>query len=103
MLSTDTDLTLSRGFDAGNYSAAYDGLPLEEGLAKAIHESELASEDCDASSDAYRAAFLLGYLGSLELDDMGPHADAYLEALDTPHGRRCIELGYVDLRHATDD
>lgn len=89
------DLTLSRGFDAGNYSAAYDGLSLEAGLEKARYESKLASEDVDADSAAYRAAFTLGYLSSLEPEEMGADEDAYLEALSSEHGQRCVALGYV--------
>ena len=70
----DLDLTLSRGFDAGNYSAAYDGLSLAAGLDKARTESKLASEDIDADSDAYAAAFTLGYLSSFEAEEMGSDA-----------------------------
>lgn len=93
---TDTDTTLSRGYDAGNYGAAYDGLGLEASLDKAITEGEIAGLDADVRSVAFRAAFILGYCSSLELSEMGEDQDAYLEALHSAHGRRCVELGWVD-------
>lgn len=90
----DTDLSL--GFDAGNYSAAYDGLSLEAGLEKARYEGKLSLTEADVDSEAYRVAFTLGYLSTLEQNEMGDDLEAYLEAIGSEHGRRCIELGYVD-------
>ena len=93
---TDTDTALSRGYDAGNYSAAYDGLSLEAGLDKAVTEGRIAGLDADVDSAAFRAAFILGYYSSYELSEMGDDAETYLEALHSEHGRRCVELGWVD-------
>jgi hypothetical protein len=95
-IDTDTDTTLSRGYDAGNYGAAYDGLGLEASLEKAISEGEIAGVDADVRGDAYRVAFILGYFSSFELSEMGDDAEAYLEALHSEHGRRCVALGWVD-------
>lgn len=90
------DQTLSLGFDAGNYSAAYDGLSLAAGLDKARHEGRLAMSEADVDSDAFAAAFTLGYLSALEDDEMGDDADAFLEALESEAGRRVVELGYIE-------
>ena len=90
------DQDLSLGFDAGNYSAAYDGLSLEAGLEKARAEGKLALVDADVDSEAYRVAFVLGYLSTYDLSEMVEDREAYLEAIGSEHGRRCIELGYVD-------
>lgn len=90
------DLNYSHGFSAGNYSAAYDGLSLEAGLEKARFEGKIASIDADVDGEAYRVAFVLGYLSSLEVSEMGDDAETYLEAINSEHGRRCVELGYVE-------
>lgn len=94
-IDTDTDTTLSRGYYAGNYGAAYDGLSLEASLEKAQVEHGIAGTP-NAYSTAFRVAFTLGYFSSFELSEMGDDAETYLEALHSEHGRRCVELGWVD-------
>lgn len=84
----ERDIALSHGFDAGNYASAYqttDGAAALEALAiPAEHAAHAA---------AYRAAFMLGFYSSHEIDEMGEQADAYLEALRGPHGQRCAAIG----------
>lgn len=102
-MDTETlDRTLSRGFDAGNYGAAYDGLELEASLEKAIFEHDTALDDCDMHSAAFRTAFILGYLSSLELSEMGSDLEPYLEALGSEYGQRCVAAGWVE-READQD
>lgn len=96
------DQDLSHGFSAGNYSAAYDGLSLEAGLEKARFEGKLSLTEADVDSEAYRVAFVLGYLSAFSLEEMGDDQDTYLEAVRSEHGKRCIELGYVDAVDAVD-
>lgn len=92
---TDTDTTLSHGFHAGNYAAAYDGLGLEASFEKAQIEHGIAGTP-NAHRVAFRTAFVLGYFSSFELSEMGDDAEPYLEALHSEHGRRCVALGWVD-------
>lgn len=77
--------SLSRGFDAGNYASAYE---------TTSYNYAVASLSMNRSA-AYLAAFTLGFFSSYELSEMGEHADTYTDALNSVHGRRCIELGYV--------
>ncbi len=80
------DADLSRGFDAGNYDAAYVSEDFERALRKRGQRSE-----------AYHAAYVLGFFSSFERDEMGGDGgEAFDEALASEHGQRCVELGYVD-------
>lgn len=81
------DLDISRGFDAGNFASAYETTDYGHAIASLSPNR----------SEHYQAAFTLGFFSTLELDEMGPHAEDYLVALRSPAGRRCIALGYVDL------
>ena len=76
----DTDI--SRGFHAGNYANAYETECLDTALAKLSMNR----------SPEYVAAFTLGFFGSYELDEMGAHADTYLDALALV-GNRAKALG----------
>ncbi len=79
------DADLSRGFDAGNYDAAYVSTDYETALAKRGQRSE-----------AYRAAYVLGFFSSHSYDEIGSDIEAFDEVLSSSDGQRCIELGYVD-------
>ncbi len=76
------DLDISRGFDAGNYGNAYDSTDYEQALAKLSMNR----------SAEYVAAFTLGFFSSYEIDEMGEHAETYLEALALV-GKCAAELG----------
>lgn len=80
------DLQLSRGFSAGNYANAYETTNYSTALARLSMNR----------SEAYLAAFTLGFFSSYELHEMGQHSEAYEQALASRHGKRCIALGYVD-------
>ena len=80
------DNVLSAGFDAGNYANAYETTDYDRAVASLSMNR----------SEAYIAAFTLGFFSSYEPDEMGEHADTYLGALQSDFGRRCVELGYVD-------
>jgi hypothetical protein len=86
MANVDLDTVLSRGFDAGNYAAAYETTDYDDAIARR------SMNRCAA----YVAAFTLGFFGSCEPHEMGEHEDTYREALASEHGKRCVELGYVD-------
>jgi hypothetical protein len=101
MIDLDLDTTISRGFSAGNYGAAYDGLDLEASLEKAQVEHGIAGTP-QAYSVAFRTAFILGYLSSYELSEMGSDADAYLEAYHSEVGARCLAAGYIDAHEDQD-
>lgn len=90
----DLDTVLSRGFDAGNYCNAYETQDYETGLAKRTAKPRAGVRR--ELQQAWQVAFTLGFFGSYELHEMGEHEDAYTEALASPHGQRCVELGYVD-------
>ena len=82
-----TALALSRAFDSGNYAAAY----VTEDYERALHEC------CSERSDAYRAAFTLGFFASYERHEVPEsHRDAYDAALASDAGKRCIAAGYID-------
>lgn len=87
-MSTDRDTELSRGFDAGNYAAAYETTDYSEAIAKLSMNR----------SDEYVAAFTLGFFSSYEHHEMGEHEGTYRDAYGSAAGKRCVELGYVDAR-----
>ena len=80
------DDQLSRGFDAGNYAAAYETTDYSEAIAKLSPNR----------SAEYVAAFTLGFFSTYELHEMGEHQDDYLEAYHSDAGKRVVELGYID-------
>lgn len=86
------DLSLSRGFDAGNYASAYETTNYAEALASLSPNR----------SAGYVAAFTLGFFSSYELHEMGEHTEAYLAAFNSEHGQRCVALGYVEAHHGVD-
>ena len=75
-------LSISRGYDAGNYANAYETTDYERALAKLSPNR----------SAAYVAAFTLGFFGSYTADEMGSHHEAYNEA-QALVGKRARELG----------
>lgn len=81
---SDTDL--SRGFDAGNYAAVYETSDYSEAIARLSLNR----------SPAYHVAFTLGFFSNYTLEEIGEDLDAYMRALGSPAGKRCLELGYLD-------
>ena len=89
-MSTDRDLNISHGFDAGNYANAYDTQNLEDAWAQ--RNALLESED-------WGAAFLLGFFSSYELHEIpGDARDRFDEAYYSDAGQRVLELGYTESR-----
>lgn len=83
----DIDGLLSRGFDAGNYSNAYETQDL---IAATDHRQAFVDE-------AYRTGFILGFFSSYELHEIdGAVRDIFEEAYHSDLGRRVRELGYSD-------
>jgi len=94
-VSTDTDLRLSQGFDAGNYCSSYE----TEDYTKAM-----AMRDLKGSGKPYATAFILGFFASYELHEIPEtHRDEYVEAYRSEPGQRVLELGYIDPREDIDD
>jgi hypothetical protein len=81
-MSKRTDLDISRGFDRGNYCAAYETTDLELALAKLSMNR----------APEYTAAFTLGFFSTYERSEMGSHVDAYDDAMALV-GARARELG----------
>lgn len=86
LMGPRTDLEVSEGFDAGNYANNYETTDLGVALSRLSMNR----------SEAYRAAFTLGFFASHEPHEMGEHELAYRNALQSDAGQRCIELGYVE-------
>lgn len=82
MANRDDDI--SRGFSAGNYANAYATECLETALAGLSMNR----------SDAYRAAYVLGFYSSYERHEM-PDPEAYDDAMAAV-GARAKELGFID-------
>ena len=74
---SDTNLALSRGFDAGNYDSAYEGGDWESGLEKAISEEEEGYEDTEAFAAGYILAFIPGVTDNWMWDE--DYIDAWVE------------------------
>lgn len=83
---TNYDYALSLGFDAGNYAAAYETTDYDTALARLSRDR----------TEAYIAAFTLGFFSSAYLNEMGQHRETYLEAYRSEYGQRCMQLGYID-------
>ena len=76
------DEQIHRGYDAGSYANAYETADLKAGLARlSMNRSEV-----------YTASYILGFLSTYELDEMGSAQDAYLEAFESV-GQRAKQLG----------
>jgi len=85
-----SDLDLSHGFSAGNYCNAYETEELSAGLAQ---------RNVTTASEAYRAAFIMGFFGSYELHEISDDArERFDEAYHSDHGKRVLELGYTEAR-----
>jgi hypothetical protein len=82
---TAADDELSKGFDAGNYDAAY---------TSTTYDAERVPAEASA---LFRAAYVLGFFSSCEASELGDDADTYNDALASRAGQRCVELGYVDV------
>lgn len=83
---------LSRGFSAGNYANAYETEDYETA------RNALKTEP----SEAYFAAFTLGFFATYELHEMGEHRETYEEAYRSTWGQRCVLAGYCDDRELDD-
>ena len=79
------DNELHRGFDAGNFANAYETDRYDRAIG--------GQED---ESPEYQAAFTLGFFASYEEHERYEHADAYGEALASPAGQRCLQLGFIE-------
>jgi hypothetical protein len=62
-----TDMS-SRGFDAGNYAAAYEGQNHDACYEKVVAEAKSAGEPCDC--EQFAAGFILGFYSSYEDDEI---------------------------------
>jgi hypothetical protein len=83
----ETHDEVRRGFDAGNYANAYESTDLE-------------SVELDCESDAYRAAFVLGFFASYELNEIPSDArEAFDSAYRSEFGAIVLAAGYCDSRH----
>jgi hypothetical protein len=84
----ERDRELHRAFEAGAYAAAYeteDYCEATQGLGRS------------SFSEAYRAAFTLGFFAVHERDEIpAGHLETYERALASEHGQRCVELGFAD-------
>ena len=78
----DTDLDISRGFDAGNYAAAYQTQDYQYALGCLSPNR----------SAAYIAAFTLGFFSSFDIDEMGEYSYEYEQAYASV-GARALQLG----------
>lgn len=81
------DERVRRGFDRGNYAAAYE-----------TEDYALARRALVNGTAAYRVAFTLGFFSSYELSEMGVHRDAFARAYVSTAGRRAVELGLCERR-----
>lgn len=82
-----TDELLSRGFDSGNYCAAYETTDYGRGVQMR----------CWGKSVEYLQAFTLGFFSSYSRREIpADSVDDYDAALASPAGRRCVALGFVD-------
>lgn len=79
-MSLDDDL--SRGFDAGNYAAAYETTDYSEAVARLSMNR----------SESYVHAFTIGFFGSHEPSEMAEHEDTWRAAMNAV-GQRMRELG----------
>jgi len=85
-LTFDQRTEISRAFDAGNYAHAYE-------------TEDLAETDVEDMQPHERAAFVLGFFGSLTLDEIGSDREAFDEAYFSPTGRYVVEVAkYTDDR-----
>lgn len=85
-MTVERDTELARGFDAGNYANAYETTDYDAALARLSMNR----------TEAYVVAFTLGFFSSYEPSEIGEHEQTFTIALMSEHGRRCVELGYVD-------
>lgn len=84
------DTHLSRGFDSGNYCNAYETNDFDHAVKMKFLDDRLPE---------YKAAFILGFFGSYELDEISmTWRDDFDEAYHSEHGQRVLELGYCDSR-----
>ena len=88
MLTTRQKTEISRAFDRGNYANAYESTDLE-------------SFDLDAMPEHMRAAFVLGFFASYELDEIGSdERETFDECYWSVAGRYVVtEAKYCDDRH----
>lgn len=80
---------LSQGFDAGNYAAVYisEDLDFAKGNDKEFQEND---------SEAYRAAYIIGFFSSFHQDEIpSDHIDEWRAAMAS-HGVAMRDAGYID-------
>lgn len=82
----DQRTEMSNAFDAGNCASAYE-------------TDDIAECDIAEMPDHERAAFVLGFFGSLALDEIGSDREVFDEAYYSPAGRYVVEVAkYTDDR-----
>lgn len=91
---------LSRGFDAGNYAHAY----VSEELEEAWEDESNDDEETNDLADEFRAAFVIGFFSSLELDEIldDDHREELETALNT-YGETMKKIGIAVDREGVDD
>lgn len=94
------DVTLSRGFDAGNYGNAYENEDWQAWLErKRAKKQPKAAKPAPELVEAWEAAAILGFFGSYELHEIPDSArDAFIEAYLSEYGLMVLEAGYCDIR-----
>lgn len=87
-MNDDTKLILSRGFDAGNYAAAY------------VSTDYMVAFDADTGPkelEAYCAAFVLGFFSSYEVHEIPEdYREMHEAAYRSKYGAAVLEAGYID-------
>lgn len=92
---------ISHGFSAGNYANAYTSTDLA--IAREADLDHYPESDPEHSEHkAFWAAFVLGFFGSHEDDEIGEEIDEVWDARSAI-GAEILALGYVDPWTAEDD
>ncbi len=87
-----TDADLHEAFCAGDYANAYKSEDFDIEAA----DNENGADDTHLTDSQYMSAFTLGFFASYTLEEMGDHAETYLEAYYSEAGQRVLALGYCD-------
>lgn len=80
-MSAAADDALSRGFDAGNYAAAYTSTDLDTAW-EVVEDGEQHDELRSAAPAEFRGGFVIGFFSSFETSEISAeHLEEWLEAL----------------------
>jgi hypothetical protein len=86
----NTDTLIRHGFTAGSYCNAYETQSLTDATYRITPSQE------NYATVAFRQAFILGFFSTYTLDEIGVHEHTYLDAYNSPTGKRCLELGFIE-------